>query len=660
MGSIRLAVGTEWLFDGRAYRIVRQLASDQFVVSDVRFNLERVWSSTEILSPYSLGQLCFSTTEGPPAELAKAPARAGSLTMEGLSARERRALERRWQALEPLTALGRTPVAEDFKLRAEGLIQSGIKISSRSLRRYWRVWQRSNGDRMALRTGLMRCGHRGQKRRTGSFSRHPILRQFADDAIRSVYLTMARRPISAVARRVLEDLQQHNARLLAGQAVPIPRPATLARAVARQIRRLDPWEVDRARWGRRIADRRHKPTSPQRLATRILERVECDHCLLKVVVGSEAGPLGQPWLTVLVDYYSRMIVGCSLGFEPPSYGVIMEALRHSILPKGSLRQRYPRIVGDWPCYGIPEKVVCDRGADLTSNDLENAAFQLGIALDFAPPRTPHFKGTVESFFDTLNDQLLAGLPGRTFRSWEKRADYKPDDGPLLSLEALTEILYLHLVDVYAQEKHPTAAKTRLEMWQEGAAEIPPALPASPDDLIMLLSKSTERMLSNRGIELAGMFYMSDEIMALRAELAANNCSPEQLTVRYNPWDLGTIWVQNPIDRRYLKAVAVDSTLQGMTEYQWRVLRRAVRERFDQPDHVTSLAAARNVIRDVVTESVQTPSRNRRVRAARFLNTPAGNTQPDPDPNLTAEVEPTESTSYVDPAEINVDDWEATC
>ena len=47
----------------------------------------------------------------------------------------------------------------------------------------------------------------------------------------------------------------------------------------------------------------------------------------------------------------------------------------------------------------------------------------------------------------------------------------------------------------------------------------PAGPAGlPDDLVVLLAKTTERSLSIRGIELAGMFYLSDELAALRAEL----------------------------------------------------------------------------------------------------------------------------------------------
>jgi putative transposase len=354
------------------------------------------------------------------------------------------------------------------------------------------------------------------------------------------------------------------------------------------------------------------------MATRILERVEIDHTPLKIVVGTEAGPLGQPWLTVLVDYYSRMIVGFCIGFEPPSYAVIMEALRHAILPKSYVRERYPSITSDWPCFGIPSKLVCDRGSDLTSKDLEQAAFQLGIELDFMPPRTPNFKGTVESFFDSLNDQLLSSLPGRTFRSWERRADYNPDEGPLLPYHALVEIIHVHLIDVYSRQRHPTATKSRLDMWLENAAEFPPALPASPDELLVLLSKTIERSLSARGIELSGMFYTGDELMALRAELAAHNLSADRLTVRYNPWDLGALWVLNPINRRYLKASSVDSALIGLTEYQWRILRRAVREKFDEPDHLLSLAAARNSIRDLVEKSINKPTKRRRARAARFF------------------------------------------
>jgi putative transposase len=650
------------------FRIVRQLDPRTFIAEDLRFRQEQTFSESEILAHYASGRLRFASHDVQPAEPATDENRLVTVSDHWEQASQR------WRAIEPLTHLERPPTAEEFLRRATEISDEGERVSARTLRRWFSRWRRCGAERGALTPRRSRQGARGKSRRHGWLKRFPQLAEMVDRALEEVYLTTARRPLSAVKLRVLEDLERYNARTTSFAALPVPKPGTLARTIARRAAQLDPYEVDRARWGRRLADQRHRSTSRQQLATRILERVEIDHSPLKIVVGSEAGPLGQPWLTVLIDYYSRMIVGFCIGFEPPSYGVIMEALRQAILPKAYVPERYPKIKNDWPCFGIPEKLVCDRGSDLTSKDLEQAAFQLGMELDFMPPRTPHLKGTVESFFDVLNDQLFSTLPGRTFRSWERRADYSADDGPLLPYDALVEIIHRHLIDVYAQEKHPTAAKSRLEVWQESAAEFPPALPTSPDDLVLLLSKSTERSLSVRGIELSGMFYLSDETAALRAELAAHNLSTDKLTVRYNPWDLGAVWILNPVSKSFIKAAAVDASLAGMTAYQWRVLRRAVRERFDSPDHVLSLASARNAIRDVVERSVTKRSRRRRVRAARHSGafqgipeqivdgTESNDTteQDETEPAIVSPVssEPVipESTPPTAPALIDVDEW----
>jgi hypothetical protein len=192
---------------------------------------------------------------------------------------------------------------------------------------------------------------------------------------------------------------------------------------------------------------------------------------------------------------------------------------------------------------------------------------------------------------------------------------------LIPYDALLEIVHVHLIDVYSISRHPTAAHSRRDVWQTGAVEFPPCLPGSPEELVILLSRSAERTLSSRGIELGGMHYLSDELMALRADLAAANLAGNRLSLRYNPWDLGDVWVLNPITRTYLRAAAVDPVMAGMTEYQWRVLKRAVREKFDQPEHLVSLSAGRNAIRDVVESTLVKPSRRRRKRAARFAQRP---------------------------------------
>ena len=444
MGPVRLGVGVEFLLDGRAYRVVRQLAHDRFVSQDATFHVEQEVSEAELLSLYSQGRPRFATDQDSGNDRQRS---APPHSLRDLADSQRRVIDFRWRAIEPLTKLKNHPTSADYRSRSQQLLAAGEKCSSRSLRRYFQAWKNSGGDRLSLLPQTFRRGGRGRSKRNGMLQRSPVLRRLVDEAIQSVFLTKSRRPISAVVRRVLEDLQRHNSRIPASQAIPVPRSKALWQSISRRIAQLDPWEVDRARWGRRIADRRHSPSSRQHLARRILERVEIDHSPLKLVVGTEAGPIGQPWLTVLIDYYSRMIVGFCVGFEPPSYAVIMEALRQAILPKAYVADRFSRVRGTWPCFGIPEKLVCDRGSDLTSKDLEQAAFQLNMELDFNPPRTPHFKGTVESFFDSLNDHLIASLPGRTFRNWEKRADHNADEGPLMPYETLVEAIHLYLIDV---------------------------------------------------------------------------------------------------------------------------------------------------------------------------------------------------------------------
>ena len=188
-----------------------------------------------------------------------------------------------------------------------------------------------------------------------------------------------------------------------------------------------------------------------------------------------------------------------------------------------------------------------------------------------------------------------------------------------------------------------------------------------------------------------MFYISDELLALRAELAAHNFTGNRLQIRYNPWNLGEVWVLNPITKTYILAAAVDPVLRGMTEYQWRVLKRAVRDKFDEPEHLLSLSAGRNAIRDVVQASLTKPSRRRRKRAARFLGQPPQadrpvrlfeadwrdvpgsesgeplpQTPPDRQPVPADDEEqarppssPERNPPEIDPDDLDVDDWEVT-
>ena len=60
---VRLGVGTEWLLDGRAWRVVRQLAPNRFVAQDTKFHTEQEFSQEELLAHYAAASLRFAADD---------------------------------------------------------------------------------------------------------------------------------------------------------------------------------------------------------------------------------------------------------------------------------------------------------------------------------------------------------------------------------------------------------------------------------------------------------------------------------------------------------------------------------------------------------------------------------------------------------------------
>lgn len=63
---------------------------------------------------------------------------------------------------------------------------------------------------------------------------------------------------------------------------------------------------------------------------------QVDHAQLDIKLLREEGSIGRPWLTIVIDDYSRAVAGYYLGFDPPSSLRTTLALRQGIWRKGIL------------------------------------------------------------------------------------------------------------------------------------------------------------------------------------------------------------------------------------------------------------------------------------------------------------------------------------
>jgi putative transposase len=124
---------------------------------------------------------------------------------------------------------------------------------------------------------------------------------------------------------------------------------------------------------------------------------QADHAQLDIQLLREDGSTGRPWLTAVIDDYSRSIAGYFLSFDPPSSLRTSLAMRQAIWRKADAH---------WQVCGIPDVLYVDNGADFVSKHLAQVAVDLKIRLVFSTPGRPQGRGKIERFFRTVNEMFL--------------------------------------------------------------------------------------------------------------------------------------------------------------------------------------------------------------------------------------------------------------
>lgn len=342
------------------------------------------------------------------------------------------------------------------------------------------------------------------------------------------------------------------------------------RTIYRAIARLDDYEVTARRHGKRIADLKYHVVKEAPKPTRPLERVEIDHTKLDIMILDDAtGALvGRPWLTLAVDVHTRMPVGFHISYSDPSFQSVMSCLKHTILPKTYVAERYPDIKHRWECYGVPETVVVDNGREFHSKDFELACLQLGIQVQHMPRKSPWMKGTVERFFGQLNQGLLHSQPGTTFSNTTARGDYDPQKNGVITFSLLVELFHQWIIDVYARSEHRGIADLPGERWRAAMAECPVRLQSKAEDLDIVLWQTEERPVHHYGIQIDQIIYNSEDL----GDLRRRHNGKLKTQVKVDPDDLGHILALDPAKGGFFKVPAVSQDYaNGLTRWQHRTI-----------------------------------------------------------------------------------------
>lgn len=108
---------------------------------------------------------------------------------------------------------------------------------------------------------------------------------------------------------------------------------------------------------------------------------QIDHTTLDAMIVDETFriPLGRPWITLLIDVYSRVVLGFFVSIRHASAAAVGRCLAHAFLPKDRwLRDRALDI--SWPVWGVVRIVHADNGREFRGSMLKSACQEYGSSI----------------------------------------------------------------------------------------------------------------------------------------------------------------------------------------------------------------------------------------------------------------------------------------
>lgn len=273
--------------------------------------------------------------------------------------------------------------------------------------------------------------------------------------------------------------------------------------------------------------------------------------------------IGRPVMYFIVDAFSRMVTGMSIGLEGPSWIGAATAIENMATDKVSYCKEYGIEIteGEWPCRHVPTALLGDRG-EMISKNADNLVNMLGIRIINAPPYRADLKGIVEQHFRTINTNSVALLPGSVKPDMSKRGghDYRLD--AKLDIRQFTQIvikcvLYYnnyHYMDYF--ERSEAMIRDRVEaiptkLWDWGIRNCSGALRSFPAEQVRFAVMPTGKAtVTGKGIRFKGLFYSSDRAVRESWFEKARSKRTWQVVVSYDPRDMANIYVWNNDDKMY--------------------------------------------------------------------------------------------------------------
>jgi putative transposase len=450
--------------------------------------------------------------------------------------------EEQWQAASKRFSILKPLLEMDRAKRTRAQVEKAAKVLKKhpsTIYRWINAYNRSGRVSVFLPTGR---SDRGKSRLS-----HKV-NAIIETAINKVYLTAEQPPVTAVIEEV--QLQCFKAK------IKRPNASTVRRRVAALSDRL---KLEKRR-SKKVAAQKYEPIKGHFPgADAPLTVAQIDHTPMDIIVVDEEHrqPIQRPSLTVVIDVYSRMVLGFAIYLEKPSAFTAGQAIAHAVLPK----ERWLKEVGvtaDWPCWGKMRKIHCDNAKEFRGTVIGRACHDHDIVVEHRPPREPHYGGHIERGFRTWLTRTHR-LKGTTFSNVKDKGEYQSARRATMTRAELEKWFTIYVAKVYANQFHHGINTTPLAKYKEGlvgTANRPgcglPQRIIESDAFLLDFMPFEERTIQGYGVLIDHIYFWDDALRPWMHSLDPDDPKrPRKFVFRINPRDMREVYFWDPSDKTYI-------------------------------------------------------------------------------------------------------------
>lgn len=338
-----------------------------------------------------------------------------------------------------------------------------------------------------------------------------------------------------------------------------------------------------------------------------LHWVEIDHTIADVMLvddDDKRKTLGRPWVTFIIDVFSRMIIGFYVSFDSPGAFGTGKAIVHAMLPKDKWLSGYDLNPQLWPCWGVMKNIRCDNAREFKGNMLIEASKVYGMNFEFRAPKNPKSGTYIERFMGTFG-MWLKDLSGATAVSKELRSHGKPEKTAALTLEDFKKWLTI-AVAIYHNDYHSGIGMSPLEKWNDGLYNkatgigLPGVIQDEPRMRLDFLP-FVKRTVQRTGVKINKIFYWGDVLSkyvnSVNEEVKGKHGSrfpKREFTFKVDPREINKIYFLHPTLHKYFEIPFAKLGGPSMSVWDYRRAYKMLKENGEEVNQDTIFAMHRKL------------------------------------------------------------------